>query len=295
MYMNGAFNSDNPFMRLLTNFFNLMFVNLLFIFTSIPVITIGPSLCGLYKVCLCIVSGEDTEVFKTYFKEFKSSFWKGLGMWLIVLSTSAFFIYELNIIYFHEDLLSGDISFLQYPIWLMLLIVIQIFLYGFALLASFENSLKKTMINCLLLSIKNFPTTIMLVVIWLFSAFLFANIPDWQYMLIGFELFFNFALRAYLCSIFLHKAFGLKKIRYRKDGSEYEESWEEEDEDPDHESDGDEEDSEDGEDASEDDDTDESDDDDDGSEEDISDEDDQPDPEDDEDIETDTKKESADD
>ena len=257
--MNGAFNSDNPFMRLLTNFFNLMFVNLLFIFTSIPVITIGPSLCGLYKVCLCIVSGEDTEVFKTYFKEFKSSFWKGLGMWLIVLSTSAFFIYELNIIYFHKDLLSGDISFLQYPIWLMLLIVIQIFLYGFALLASFEN----------------------------ISAFLFANIPDWQYMLIGFELFFNFALRAYLCSIFLHKAFGLKKIRYRKDGSEYEESWEEEDEDPDHESDGDEEYTEDGEDASEDDD--------DGSEEDISDEDDQPDPEDDEDIETDTKKESADD
>ena len=136
----------------------------------------------------------------------------------------------------------------------------------------------------------------MLVVIWLFSAFLFANIPDWQYMLIGFELFFNFALRAYLCSIFLHKAFGLKKIRYRKDGSEYEESWEEEDEDPDHESDGDEEDSEDGEDASEDDDTDESEDDDDGSEEDISDEDDQPDPENDEDIENDTEeKESADD
>ena len=228
--MNGVFNSDNPMMRLLTNFFNLMFVNLLFIFTCLPIVTIGPSLCGLYKVTLSIVGGEDVEVFKTYFKEFKASFKKGLIMWLIVLSTGAFFIYELYLIYFREDLLSGSFSFLQYPVWLMLLIVVQIFLYGFALLASFENSLKKTMLNCLLLSIKNFPTTIMLVVIWLFSAFIFANIPDWQYMLIGFELFFNFALRAYLCSIFLHRAFGLKKIRTRKDGTEYEESWDEEDE-----------------------------------------------------------------
>lgn len=240
MYMNGAFNSDNPMMRLLTNFFNLMFVNLLFVFTCIPIVTIGPSLCGLYKVCLCIVGGEDTEVFKTYFKEFKASFWKGLGMWMIVLTTGAFFIYELYLIYFQNDRLSGNFSLLQYPVWLMLLIVLQIFLYGFALLASFENSLKKTMINCLLLSIKNFPITIMLVVIWIFSAFIYANVPDMQYMLIGFELFFNFALRAYLCSIFLHKAFGLKKIRYRKDGSEYEESWEEEDEDSDIDSDSDE-------------------------------------------------------
>lgn len=238
--MNGAFNSDNPMMRLLTNFFNLMFVNILFVFTCIPIVTIGPSLCALYKVCLTIVGGEDTEVFKTYFKEFKASFWKGLGMWMIVLACGGFFIYELYLIYFREDLLSGSFSFLQYPVWLMLLIVLQIFLYGFALLASFENSLKKTMINCLLLSIKNFPTTIMLVVLWLFCAFIYANVPDMQYMLIGFELFFNFALRAYLCSIFLHKVFGLKKIRYRKDGSEYEESWEEEDEDSDLESDDDE-------------------------------------------------------
>ena len=161
-------------------------------------------------------------------------------MWMIVLTTGAFFIYELYLIYFQNDRLSGNFSLLQYPVWLMLLIVLQIFLYGFALLASFENSLKKTMINCLLLSIKNFPITIMLVVIWIFSAFIYANVPDMQYMLIGFELFFNFALRAYLCSIFLHKAFGLKKIRYRKDGSEYEESWEEEDEDSDIDSDSDE-------------------------------------------------------
>ncbi|MBR5417981.1 MAG: YesL family protein [Clostridiales bacterium] len=239
MYMNGAFNSDNPMMRLLTNFFNLMFVNILFVFTCIPIVTIGPSLCALYKVCLTIVGGEDTEVFKTYFKEFKASFWKGLGLWMIVLVAGGFFGFELYVIYFKGELLSGDFSFLQYPVWIMLLLVLQIFLYGFALLASFENTLKKTIVNSLLLSIKNFTTTIMLVVIWIFCAFIYANVPDMQYMLIGFELFFNFALRVYLCSIFLHKAFGLKKIRYRKDGSEYEESWEEEDEDSDLESDDD--------------------------------------------------------
>ena len=223
--MNEVFNSNNPAMRFLTNLFNIFWVNILFIFTCIPIVTIGPSLCALYRVCLKIISGEDPMVYNTYFHEFKNSFKKGLILWIIVLFAGVFFGYELYLIYFRQDLVSSSLSFLQYPVWVMLFIVLQVFLYGFALLSVFENSLKNTIVNSILLSIKHIAITILLLAIWLFTPLLVNTFPQSFYGVVGCELFFNLALRVYICSVFLHKAFDLKKIKVGKGGEAYEESY----------------------------------------------------------------------
>ena len=221
----NTFNSNNPAMRFLTNMFNIFWVNILFIFTCIPIITIGPSLCALYRVCLKIISGEDPMVYHEYFREFKNSFKKGTILWIIILITGVFFGYELYGIYFRDDLIPDGLAWLQYPVWAMLLIVIQVFLYGFALLSVFENSFKNTIINSILLSIKHIPITILLIAIWLFTPLLANTFPQIIYGIIGCELFFNLALRVYICSVFLHKAFDLKKIKISKGGVAYEESY----------------------------------------------------------------------
>ena len=221
----NTFNSNNPAMRFLTNMFNIFWVNILFIFTCIPIITIGPSLCALYRVCLKIISGEDPMVYHEYFREFKNSFKKGTILWIIILITGVFFGYELYGIYFRDDLIPDGLAWLQYPVWVMLLIVIQVFLYGFALLSVFENSFKNTIVNSILLSIKHIPITILLIAIWLFTPLLANTFPQIIYGIIGCELFFNLALRVYICSVFLHKAFDLKKIKISKGGVAYEESY----------------------------------------------------------------------
>ncbi len=217
--MNEIFRYENPAMRFLSNMFNIFWVNLLFIFTCIPIITIGPSLCALYKVCLKIVSGDEILVYKVYFEEFKSSFKKGTILWIMIVGLLAFFSMELYYIYFRPDVISEKLSFLQYPVWVMIFLVVQVFLYGFALLATFENTLIKTIKNAILLSIKNFMITIMLIAIWLFTPLLANTLPDFAYGLLGFEVFFNLALRVLFCSLFLHKAFGLTKIKTNRDGT----------------------------------------------------------------------------
>ena len=221
----STFNSNNPAMRFLTNLFNIFWVNLLFFFTCIPIITIGPSLCALYRVCLKIISGEDPMVYHEYFREFKNSFKKGTLLWILVLLFGGIFGFELYGIYFRDDLISSSLSWLQYPVWVTLLIVVQIFLYGFALLAVFENSFKNTIINSILLSIKHIPVTILLIAIWLFTPLLVNTFPQTFYGVVGCEIFFNLALRVYICSVFLHKAFDLKKIKITKGGVAYEESY----------------------------------------------------------------------
>ncbi|MBO4687254.1 MAG: DUF624 domain-containing protein [Clostridiales bacterium] len=223
--MHETFNQNNPAMRVLSNVFNIFWVNLLFIFTCIPIITIGPSLCGLYKVCLKIVSGDDPQVYQTYFREFKASFKKGLILWLGILVLGTMFGVELYFIYFRPDVFDSRFSFLQYPVWIMIFVVVQVFLYGFALLSTFENTLKKTIINAILLSIKNFAITIFLIAVWLFTPLLINTFPDWTYAILGLEVFYNLALRVLICSFFLHKAFGLKRLRVFRDGSVQELSY----------------------------------------------------------------------
>lgn len=225
--MHETFNSNNPAMRFLANMFNVFWVNILFLFTCIPIVTIGPSLCALYKVCLKIISGDDPQVYQTYFHEFKDSFKKGTILWLLILALGAMFGVELYFIYFRPDVYNPDFAFLQYPVWIMIFVLVQIFLYGFALLATFENTLKKTIINAILLSIKNFAITVFLIAVWLFTPLLINTFPDWTYAILGLELFYNLALRVLICSFFLHKAFGLKKIKVFRDGSVQELSYDE--------------------------------------------------------------------
>ena len=227
--MNEVFNSNNPAMRFLANLFNIVWVNFIFLFTCLPIITIGPALCALYKVCLKIVSGEDPVVYKVYFAEFKNSFKNGVIMWLGVLLLSCFFGIELYWIYFRHDLIPESLSFLQYPVWVMIFLVAQVFLYGFALQATFENSLKNTIKNSILLSIKNFMITILLIVIWLFTPLMINTFQDFTLGFIIFEIMFNLALRVYICSVFLHKAFGLKRIKVSRDGSVSEITYDDED------------------------------------------------------------------
>jgi len=224
--MNELFNSNNPAMRFLANIFNMFWANLLFIFTCLPIITIGPSLCALYKVCLKICSGEDPNVYQVYFREFKSSFKKGIILWIGVLFLLCFFGVELYGIYFRHDLVPESLSFLQYPVWFMVFLVVDVFLYGFAILATYETTLKNAIKNSILLSIKNVPITIILIAIWLFVPLMINTFPDFFYGFLGFEVFFNLAFRVLVCSLFIHKAFGLKKFKYNRNGDATELSYE---------------------------------------------------------------------
>ena len=223
--MNEVFNSNNPAMRFMSNIFNIFWVNLIFLLTCIPLITIGPALCALYHVCIKIVSGEDVHVYHEYFGEFKKSFVKGLILWLGILATGTFFGIELYAIYFRPDLVPESLSFLQYPVWIVVFLILQVFLYGFALIATFENSLKNTVKNAILLSIKNIMITIMLIAIWLFTPLMMNTFQGFIYGFLGFELFFGMAFRVLCCSLFLHRAFGLKKLKVARDGTPHEVSY----------------------------------------------------------------------
>ena len=57
--MNRLFSYDNPVMQFISKIFDLVILNLIFIFSCIPVFTVGASLCALNYVSLKMVRNED--------------------------------------------------------------------------------------------------------------------------------------------------------------------------------------------------------------------------------------------
>ena len=65
---------DSPLMRFLGKMADLMILNLLVIFCSIPIITMGASLTAMHYVALKIVRNEEAYITKDFFKSFKCTF-----------------------------------------------------------------------------------------------------------------------------------------------------------------------------------------------------------------------------
>ncbi len=55
IFMKDFFQADNPLIRILECFFDLMELNFLFILTSLPLFTIGSSLCALYNTSIKMI------------------------------------------------------------------------------------------------------------------------------------------------------------------------------------------------------------------------------------------------
>ena len=68
-------SSFGRFMRAMAD---LLLLNFLTLFCSLPIITIGPALCGLYTVTLKIARDEPVETIRMFFAALKKNFFQGL-------------------------------------------------------------------------------------------------------------------------------------------------------------------------------------------------------------------------
>ena len=154
--------SDMLIFRVLGGLCNLIMVNLLFLATSLPIITIGASLTGLCRVTLKMVRHEEPSVVKDYFDVFKKHFKESTLTWLLVLFAGAFLTLDLYVIFTKID---ASYKLLQIPVWIFVFIVASIFIYSFPMISAYPDKVKRTWKNAILISISHFPVTIFAVVI----------------------------------------------------------------------------------------------------------------------------------
>lgn len=157
--MGKFFDMDSPVMRFLNRVGDLMILNFLMIVCCIPIITAGAAFTAMHYVLLKIVRGEEGYLVRGFFKSFRSNFKQATLIWLLML---------LVVVIYIGDIWIFNYSGLTFPKALVIAVVavavllLLIAVYVFPVLARFENSVKNTLKNAMLLAFANLPRTILM-------------------------------------------------------------------------------------------------------------------------------------
>ena len=95
--MRNMFNSDSSFSKIMNKIADWFILNILWIFCSIPIVTIGATTTALYSVNLKIINNEEGNLIKTFFKSFKENFKKSTIICYIFLFTYFFISHSIYI------------------------------------------------------------------------------------------------------------------------------------------------------------------------------------------------------
>ena len=167
--MNRFFNLENPFFQFLSRLADMIILNLLFLLTCIPIVTIGASRTALYYMTMKMIRNEETYIVRGYFKSFKENFKQATLMWLMVLAFSLILYFDFNISRSMTGMMGNVMQVAITAIGLFLAIEL---LYLFPVLAKFYNSIKATFRNAFLMSIRHLPQTFLMLVIHVGVIFL---------------------------------------------------------------------------------------------------------------------------
>ena len=130
---------------------------------------------ALHYVALKIVRNEEGYIVKGFFKSFKENFKQATIIWLILLAVMFILLGDLIIFIY---------SGINFPSWLKIVLLVAAILIVFAtmhvfpLLSRFENSVKNTYKNSLLMGILAFPKTILMMVCWVIPVAIAIFLPQ---------------------------------------------------------------------------------------------------------------------
>lgn len=198
------FDQDNPVMRFLSFLADIIILNLLFVLSCIPIITIGAALSGLYYVTLKMIRGREGGIVKTYVEGFKGNFRQATAAWAIMAAIGG----VLYLDYWAVGLLGGQLpAFFRYGLYVFAMLFAFVFSYLFPLLATFDNTVARSLKNAFLMSISNFPYTVAVVAIWVSPYFILTKFTMLTAVITPFAILTGFGLVAYFCSWFFWKVF----------------------------------------------------------------------------------------
>lgn len=203
--MDSLMRYDNKFFEALGKVTDVVILNLLCIISCLPIITIGASITATYSVAMKMIKDEDNYIVKEFVKRFRENFKVSTIVWSIMLIIGGVLAFDIYMAKSVSNELIGNI--LQFIFTMISIMYIFSITYVFPLISKFENNIKNTMINSILISIQNLPYTIIMIIIN-FSPLLLINLLSvyWAQILF-FYIVIGFAMIAYINSIFFEKIF----------------------------------------------------------------------------------------
>ncbi len=201
--MKRMYNPDNPVIKFLTKLADLSLLNLYWMISCIPVVTIGAATAALHNCIIRSCEGP-MQVTREFWNALRKNFKQGSLLFLVLTVLGAFMFFTLYLLLFVD---------LKLPyIFRMVLLIPHFVLLNFSMLvfplqAQFENGIWQTLKNALFMSLAHPYRTLIVTVITLLPViivivspliFLFASVI-W--------LFIGFAGSAHINYLLLRPVF----------------------------------------------------------------------------------------
>lgn len=202
--MRFSFNIDSKLWQFFDYAGDLVVLNLLFILTSIPIVTIGASVTAMNAVLFKKREKRIDSVKSEYFKDFKENFKNSTIIWLIFLTFV--FVCGLNFI-FITNTDPANRGMLLILIGAILAVMSMTVLYSFAMLARFENDWLTTVSKAFVINIMSFPYSVVIFLVLVASVLI--SIQTYMAILVASAVWMmiGFALVGYLCCDMFYRAF----------------------------------------------------------------------------------------
>ena len=155
------FSLDSKFSQIMGRVFDLMMLNIIFLIMCIPIVTIGANFTAMYYVTLKMIKNEETYIFRTYWKSFRENFKQATAIWLILLAVLIVLILDLLLVM----RMPGTITYLRFVFLVLIFFEAMVLSYVFPVLSRFDNTVKNTIKNSILMAIRHLPWTIMILLV----------------------------------------------------------------------------------------------------------------------------------
>lgn len=202
--MRNFFSPDNPVMEFIAKIFDLVVLNLIFIFSCVPVITIGASTSALSYVTLKMVRGEDPYIWQNFWKSFRQNFKQGTLIWLLSILIFIFLGMDFYIINSQNTTLFAVVRIL---LWIVCAVALSVFLYVFPVISHFVCTTKQALKNALLMTFGHLPYTLIMLAIAGLVLFLCSNSSKTFALVVVLSGICGFSVLSFIYSIMFDRIF----------------------------------------------------------------------------------------
>lgn len=202
--MSRFFNPDNPVMEFIAKIFDLVILNLIFIFSCVPIITIGASTSALSYVTLKMVRGEDPYIWRNFWKSFRQNFKQGTLVWIFSILIFIFFGMDFYIINSQNTSLFAVVRIL---LWIVCAVALSVFLYVFPVISHFVCTTKQALKNALLMTFGHLPYTLMMLALAGLLFFLCSSSSKLFAMIVVLSGICGFSVVSFVYSIMFDRIF----------------------------------------------------------------------------------------
>ena len=158
----------------------------------------------MYYVTMKMVRNEESYIARSFFKSFKENFKQGVAIWMMAL---VLILLEFMDFFIMKQLSGGIYTVVKYGLLVIALLMAMILQYVFPLLAKFYNTVKNTIRNALLMSLRHLPYTILMLLINIAPIIaMLLNTMIFSYGILAYFLL-GFSTLAFANSFFLVKIF----------------------------------------------------------------------------------------